>query len=400
MTNMLSFKVNGQDQQLEIEPDEMLSDVLRVRLGLTGTKIACNEAECGSCTVLLDDQPVLSCTLPALKAEGREVRTIESLNGEDALHPLQEAFIEHGAIQCGFCIPGQIMTALALLERNPSPAESEIRYALKDTLCRCGGYPSIVHAVQAAAESMRENKPVARPVFATSGDYRHIGRPAVRPDARAKADGSAMFTDDFSFPGMLYARVLRAGIPHARVMSIKTSEAASLPGVHAVLTAADIPGEINHGLVTRDWPALIGIGKKARYVGDALAIVAAESYKIASAAIELIEVELEPLPIVTSAVAADVPGAPLVHENGNLLDEIKVVKGDLEAGFSAADMVLEGTYETPTMEHIFMEPECSIARPLPDGRMEIYVGSQHCTFKTQSRTSTRLKKESRKNILI
>jgi CO/xanthine dehydrogenase Mo-binding subunit/aerobic-type carbon monoxide dehydrogenase small subunit (CoxS/CutS family) len=376
MTNMLSFKVNGQDQRLEIEPDEMLSDVLRVRLGLTGTKIACNEAECGSCTVLLNGQPVLSCTLPALKAEGNEVRTIESLRGGGALHPLQEAFIEHGAIQCGFCIPGQIMTALALLERNPSPSEGEIRYALKDTLCRCGGYSSIVHAVQAAAESLREKKPVARPVFTPSGNYQYIGRPAVRPDAQAKADGSAMFTDDFSFPGMLYARVLRAGIPHACVKSINTSTAASLPGVHAVLTAADIPGEINHGLVTRDWPALIGIGQKARYVGDALAIVAADSYRIASAAIEQIEVELEPLPVVTSAVDADQPGAPLVHEDGNLLDEIKVAKGDLEAGFSAADVLLEGTYETPTMEHIFMEPECSIARPLPDGRMEIYVGSQ------------------------
>jgi CO/xanthine dehydrogenase Mo-binding subunit/aerobic-type carbon monoxide dehydrogenase small subunit (CoxS/CutS family) len=376
MTSTLSFLVNGQERRLEIEQDEMLSHVLRGRLGLTGTKIACEEAECGSCTVLLDGMPVLACELPALKANGREVRTIESLAQNDMLHPLQEAFIKYGAIQCGFCTPGQIMTALGLLERNPSPTVEEIRCALKDTLCRCGAYPAIERAVQAAAAALRDRQPVDSPHFIPSGDYQHIGRPAVRPDARAKAEGSALFTDDYSFPGMLHARVLRAGVPHARVLSIDTSEAAGMPGVQAVLTAADIPGEVNHGLVTRDWPALIGVGDRVRYVGDALAIVAADTYQIASRALEKIEIGLEPLPVVTGPVEADQPGAPLIHEGGNLLDEIEVIKGDVEDGFSEADVLLEGAYETPTMEHVFMEPECSIARPLPDGRMEIYVGSQ------------------------
>ncbi|MEJ2012562.1 MAG: molybdopterin-dependent oxidoreductase [Anaerolineales bacterium] len=376
MRSTLFLIVNGQEMRVKIEQDEMLSQVLRDRLGLTGTKIACEEAECGSCTVLLDGKPVLACELPALKAHGREVRTIESLAQHGTLHPLQEAFIRHGAIQCGFCTPGQIMTALGLLETSASPTVEEIRNALKDTLCRCGAYPAIERAVQAAAVALREKQPVESPSFSPSGEYHHIGRPATRPDARAKADGSALFADDYDFPGMLQARVLRAGVPHARVLSIDTSEAAALPGVQAVLTAADVPGKLNHGLVTRDWPALIRVGDKVRYVGDALAIVAADNSKIAASALEKIKVELEPLPVVTGPVEADQPGAPLVHEDGNLLDEIEVVKGDVEGGFSDADVLLEGVYETPTMEHIFMEPECSIARPLPDGRMEIYVGSQ------------------------
>jgi len=376
MTNELKLTVNGIERIVDVEPGAMLSDVLRYRLGLTGTKIACGEAECGSCTVLLDGQPILSCTLPAMKANGKDVLTIEGLRTNGSLHPLQEAFVKHGAVQCGFCIPGQIMTAYALLAQNPDPTEEDIRHALKDTLCRCGGYPTITRAVQAAAASMQHGTPVAAPDIAASGDFRVIGKPGIRPDALPKVDGSAKFTDDYHFPGMLHARVLRAGVPHAVVTKLDITAAADHPGVRAVLTAADIPGEINHGLVTRDWPALVGIGEKVRYVGDALAIVAAETREQATDALELITFELEPLPIVSSPIQAHQPNAPHVHAGGNLLDEIKVSKGDIEAGMAQSEVVFEQTYETPIMEHLFMEPECSIARPLEDGRMEIYVGSQ------------------------
>jgi aerobic-type carbon monoxide dehydrogenase small subunit (CoxS/CutS family) len=170
---MIQFTVNGNPVSVVEQPGEMLADLLRLRLGLTGTKIACQEDECGACTVLLDGEPVLSCSFPAAKAQGRQIVTIEGLasyyaardpekvqgrggaQGERRLHPLQEAFIQHGAVQCGFCIPGQIMTSAALLEHNPAPSEEEIKYALKDTLCRCAGYPSILGAIQAAAKAMR-----------------------------------------------------------------------------------------------------------------------------------------------------------------------------------------------------------------------------------------------------
>src|SRR3990172_7982379 len=155
--------VNDVETEIEPAPGEMLSTLLRERLGLTGTKIGCNEAECGICTVLLDGEPVLSCTLPSAKAAGRRVRTIEGVATIEELHPLQEAFVVHGAVQCGFCIPGQIMAALPLIEKNPEAGEEEIRTALKDTLCRCAGYPTIVRAVQAAGAKMARGRPIAPP---------------------------------------------------------------------------------------------------------------------------------------------------------------------------------------------------------------------------------------------
>jgi len=373
---VLRFIVNGEPRDVEVAADEMLSDVLRNRLGLTGTKVACQEAECGACTVLMDGLPVLSCTLPALKAMGTEVITIEGLAQNGKLHALQEAFIQYGAVQCGFCTPGQIMTAYALLESNPNPTQDELRHALKDTLCRCGSYRAIERAVDAAKQSLQNGTPVAAPALATWGEQRVVGTQVIRPDAVAKVTGEAIFTDDLTFPGMLHARVLRAGIPHAVVRGIDTRQAHALPGVHAVLTADDIPGEINHGVIKRDWPTLVGVGEKVRYVGDALAIVAANTRAIATHAIAQIQVELEELPVVANPVQAHEPDAPLIHQEGNLLDEIRVSKGDVRQGFNEADEIFEQTYHTPTMDHLFMEPECSIARISEDGRMEVYVGSQ------------------------
>jgi len=381
---MIEFNINGKHVSLEEQPGEMLSDLLRLRLGLTGTKIACNEDECGACTVLVDGEPVLSCSFPAVKASGHNVVTIEGLAatapkpaGAHGLHPLQEAFIQYGAVQCGFCIPGQIMTSAALLNKTPQPTEDEIKYALKDTLCRCACYTSIIGAVQAAGETLATGRPLRPPQIHESATPRKaVGRVQVRPDAVEKVNGSAIYTDDITFEGMLHARVKRAMAPAARVVKIDTSKAKTLPGVVAILTAADIPGEHNHGIVIYDWPALVGVGEDVRTVGDALAIVAAETRQIATQALDLIEVELEPLPVVSSAVQAHQPETRPIHPSGNLLKHIKVRKGDMEEGFKAADVIMEHTFHTPAHDHAFMEPECSIARPTPDGRMEIYVGSQ------------------------
>lgn len=384
---MLTLTVNGKDYTLPEVPGEMLSDLLRQRLKLTGTKIGCNEAECGACTVLVDGKPALSCTFPAAKAQGKQVVTIEGLaqwfvdaaTGEKKakLHPLQDAFIQYGAVQCGFCIPGQIMTAYALLQRCPDPSEDEIRFALKDTLCRCAGYPSIIGAIQAAAKSICTGQPVEPPVVKLSArPGRMVGNSHIRPDAVDKVTGEAKYSDDICFDGMLHARVKRAMIPSAIVRRIDTQKARELPGVAAVLTAEDIPGERTHGLVINDWPSLVGVGERIRYVGDAVAIVAAETREIATQALDLIEVDFEPLPVVRSAVEAAQPDAPKIHESGNLLKHIKVRKGDVNQGFAQADVILEHTFHTPPNDHAFIETECSIARPTADGRMEIYVGSQ------------------------
>ncbi len=384
----MNFTVNGNPVSIEPNPGEMLVDMLRERLGLTGTKVGCNESECGACTVLLNGEPVLACTFPAAKAHGKEVWTIEGLANfapasaapaEDVakLHPLQQAFILYGAVQCGFCIPGQLMTSFALLQKNPNPTDGEIRYALKDTLCRCAGYPTIQRAIQAAAESMRTGAPVKGPEMAEASEPMDvIGRLHARPDSVAKVNGQAIYTDDLHFPGMLEARAKRAGIPHGILKRLDVSKARALPGVAAVLTAEDIPGEHYHGLVIKDWPTLVGIGERVRYVGDSVAIVAAETKELAAQALDLIEAEFEIHDPISNPVDALKPETELLHANGNLLKHIKVRKGDVEAGFEQSDVVLEHTFHTAFIDHAFLEPECSVARLTPDGRMEVYVGSQ------------------------
>jgi xanthine dehydrogenase molybdenum-binding subunit len=372
----LSLVVNGESKQVEIQPGEMLAEVLRSRLGLTGTKISCDELECGVCTVLVDDVPVLSCNYPAIKANGKHVTTIEGLANGEVLHPLQEAFVKKGATQCGFCTPGQIMTAAALLKEHPEPTIEDIEYALNDTLCRCGAYPAIVNAIQAASNNINHGTPIEFPEFDFKGDLEVIGQVVKRPEAIDKVTGKAVYSDDISFPDMLFGATLRAGLPHGRVISLDTSAAKALAGVQAVLTADDIPGRVNHGLVIYDWPALVGVDEKVRYVGDAIAIVAADSEEIARQALDLIKVEYEELPVVTDPVEAKLDGAPLVHEDGNLLKHIKVDKGDIAAGFKQADVIMEDVYTMPTYEHAFMEPECSVARVTDDGRIELWVGSQ------------------------
>jgi CO/xanthine dehydrogenase Mo-binding subunit/aerobic-type carbon monoxide dehydrogenase small subunit (CoxS/CutS family) len=391
----MNLTVNGESVSIEPQPGEMLADLLRKRLGLTGTKIGCNEDECGSCTVLIDGEPILSCTYPAARAAGKQVITVEGLAalapvqghpspaareiGQDdkVLHPLQEAFVLYGAVQCGFCIPGQLMTAYALLQRNPDPSEKEIHAALKDTLCRCAGYPTIVRSIQAAARSIQTDEPVQPPENLTSIEPLHVvGTTQLRPDAVAKVTGTAIFTDDLQFDGMLYARAKRAEVAHGILKKLDVEKARALPGVVAVLTAEDIPGDHYHGLVVLDWPAIVGIGERVRYVGDTVAIVAAETPETAAQALDSIETEFDLEEVIDNPVRARQPDAPQLHPKGNLLKHIKVRKGDMEQGFADADVILEHTFHTAITDHAFLEPECSIARINSEGRMEIYVGSQ------------------------
>ena len=359
----LQMTVNGQAVDLDIPESRFLSEVLREDLGLTGTKIGCNEAECGICTVLVNGTPVVSCSYPAFKAAGAEVETIEGLSAGGRLHPLQQAFLDHGAVQCGICTAGLIMTSKALLDEKQAagkvPDEADIKTALKDTYCRCTGYQSVINAIRQASG---QDVPPYIPKTTAAGS--EVGKAQPNPDALAKIRGDAKFTDDYQFPGMLYARTLRAGIPHARILSIDVTAASALEGVRAVLTHEDVPGRNLHGIVDLDWPVLCV--DKVRYSGDAVAIVAADSEAIAAQALDLIRVDYEELPAVTDAMDAVRPGAPEVHEgrpDGNLLKHIKVDKGDVADGFAAADVIVDRTYRTPTTEHMFLEPECAIGVP-------------------------------------
>ena len=390
--------VNGIEHELEVTPDTKLADVLRHELGLTGTKIGCGDGQCGSCVVLLDGKAVRACTWPARRADGKSVLTVEGLAASwgdpKELHPLQKAFIDHGAVQCGFCTPGLLMAAAALWTKlvddgatEAEVTEEEIKKALGRNACRCTGYASVLRAVQSAVHEARTGKPLAPIQIETLEPLRVIGHSYARPDAVAKVTGAAKFADDYVFPGMLHGATLRAGYPHARILSIDTSQARALPGVHAVLTHNDVPGRNRHGLVYFDWPVLCD--DKVRYLGDAVAIVAADTAEIAREALALIKVEYEPLPTVASAEQAREPGAAVVHEDwkptgdgggGNLLEHIKVRHGDVERGFAQADVIVEREYRTPTYDHMFMEPECSIGVPAgydaDHPKLTVYVGSQ------------------------
>ncbi len=382
------FVVNGVEVELEAGPDTRLADLLRRDLGLTGTKIGCGDGQCGSCVVLVDGKAVRSCTYLAKRAEGKHVVTVEGLaatwDGPGRLHPLQQAFVDHGAIQCGFCTPGLLMAAAALwdkLDPGAVPDDEEVIKALGRNACRCTGYASILSAVRSAFNERATGRPLPPLEVATMEPLRVIGYSYPRPDAVAKATGAARFADDYSFPGLLHGATLRAGYPHARIVSIGTERAKALPGVHAVLTYHDVPGQNRHGLVFADWPVLCD--DKVRYLGDAVAIVAAETPEIAREALDLIEVHYEPLVVVGSAEQALDPAAPLVHEareGGNLLEHIKVRHGDVEEGFAQADVIVEREYRTPAYDHMFMEPECSIGLPAGyDGdhaKLTVYVGSQ------------------------
>jgi aerobic-type carbon monoxide dehydrogenase small subunit (CoxS/CutS family) len=388
-TTKIRLSVNGTEHELEVAPDVKLADLLRRDLSLTGTKIGCSDGQCGSCVVLLDGRAVRSCVYPARRAEGKEIITVEGLaatwGDPDELHPLQKAFIEHGAVQCGFCTPGLLMAAAGLWKKmvasDTVPDDEEIKKALGRNACRCTGYASLLRAVQSAIQEYQTGQALPPIEIETLEPLRVIGHSYPRPDAVAKATGAAKFADDYAFPGMLYGATKRAAHPHARILSIDTTKATALAGVRAVLTHKDVPGRNRHGLVFHDWPVLCD--DKVRYLGDAVAIVAADTPEVAAQALDLIDVEYEPLPVVASAEQARQPDAPLVHEDwetGNLLEHIKVRLGDVEQGFAEADLVVEREYHTPTYDHMFMEPECSIG--LPAGydsdhqKLTVYVGSQ------------------------
>jgi xanthine dehydrogenase molybdenum-binding subunit len=385
----IMLRVNGIEREVEIGPDSKLSSVLRDDLGLTGTKIGCSDGQCSSCTVLLDGRAVRSCIYPAQRAAGKDVLTVEGLadtwgQAED-LHPLQKAFVQHGAVQCGFCTPGLLMAAAGLwgkmVASRSRPTEKEIRRAIGRNACRCTGYTSVLRSIQSAIHEHETGEPLPPIEIETMEPLRVIGHSHPRPDAVAKVTGSAKFTDDYTFPGMLHGATLRAAYPHARIISIDPIQARALPGVHAVLTHKDVPGRNRHGLVFQDWPVLCD--DKTRYLGDAVAIVAADTPEIATRALDLVEVKYEPLPVVSGAEQARRPDAAVVHEgeeNGNLLEHIKVRHGDVEQGFAEADVIAEREYRTPTYDHMFMEPECSIGVPAgyddEHDKPTVYVGSQ------------------------
>ena len=376
---MATFTVNG--NRVTVSENQKLLRYLRDVLHLTSVKDGCSEGACGSCTVLIDGKPARACIQQTDRLEGKSVLTVEGLSAFEK-EVYAYAFGEAGAVQCGFCIPGMVLSAKGLLAVNPDPSEAEIAYALRNNICRCTGYVKIIKAVRLAAQCLREGR-----VPAPEGAW-CVGARVHRLDVREKVLGTGIYCDDITMEGMLYGSAVRAAYPRARVLAIHTEEARALPGVACVLTAADIPGRNKVGHLKKDWDTMIAVGDVTHYLGDAVALVAAETPAILEAAKKLVRVEYEPLTPVRSPEEAMAEGAPLVHRDGNLLAHKHVSRGNAEAAIRGARHVLSGHFSTPFTEHAFLEPECAVAFPKEDGVM-IYSSDQS-VYDTQHETAPML----------
>ena len=413
--------VNGVARQVDVDDRWTLAELLRDHLELTGTKIGCDRGECGACTVLLDGKPVYSCSQLAVWVDGRSIETVEGLaknvknEKNEKLSAVQQAFVDRDAPQCGFCTSGQLMAAKALLSSNAHPTAEDARAAMTGNLCRCSNYNHYVDAVVAAGGRSAESLalPATGRLSATgraslSGEpslaieslaaqrvaaLNVVGHATPRIDAVERVTGKAKYTGDIQLPGMLYARVLRSPHPHARIIRIDTSKARALPGVKAIVTHENCKvvwgaGGISGGQQYNDEVKKItkhrryAFNNPVRFVGDPVAAVAAVDRHTAEDALQLIDVEYEPLAFVLDPEAALKPDAPKIWPEGNLspnarneLMPISQKRGDIDAGFAQADHVFEDRFTTAFVHNAQMEPRAALAAWQGD-KLTIYTPTQ------------------------
>ncbi len=427
------LRVNGTEHTVNIAPSETLFAVLR-QLGYHSIKFGDEQGLSGSDTILLDGNPINAGSLLAAQAEGHTLVTIEGLGEHPdqgwkktgGLHPLQLAFIETGAIQCGYCTPAQILAAKALLDKNPDPTEKEVREAIAGVLCRCTGYTKPVQAILQAAAVLRGDKefggnrmdeqgiPVSinsptpdndspltltqtktspRIILTTeTTPYQVVGKAEPKVDAIKLAQGKPAFTADMELRGMLHAKVLHSPHAHALITSIDASKARALPGVAAVLTWQDIP-RVVYSTAGQSDPIpgpldTFSLDKKVRFVGDRVAFVAAETPEIAEQALSLIDVEYEILPAILNPATSMQPGAIRIHDEPeyvnfanskpekNLAAEIRIDIGNLENGFAEADEIFEAEYSVPKVQQAHIEPHVAITYWDEDDRLVIRTSTQ------------------------
>ncbi|HBP22532.1 MAG TPA: selenium-dependent xanthine dehydrogenase [Planctomycetes bacterium] len=367
---MVEIKLNGETVSVEPQNGESLLHALRESCGMRSLKNGCEpQGQCGCCLALVNGKPKVTCAIPAKKCDGREVVTLEGVPAEER-DLYARAFEAAAGLQCGFCIPGIVLRAKALIDDNPTPSREEIAKAIDVNLCRCTGYVKVIDAVELMAKA-RAGEEIPAPC-----DDGRVGKPLRRYTAADMTLGDRPYVDDLVREGMLHGAVLQSPHPRARVRAIDTSKAEALPGVVRVATAADVPGERWYGLIYRDWPGFVAIGEETRCVGDVIAAVAAESDLIAREALALIEVDFEVLEPVLTPDAALAEGAPTVNPNrpDNRLSTSVIRRGEAEAQLAKSAHVVEGTFQTQRIEHLFLEPESAMAEPLPDGRL--YLATQ------------------------
>lgn len=367
----VTLKVNGRIGQVVVDPNLALIDLLRGVYNLTSVKQSCDrKGQCGACTVIVDGKAVRSCLLKVGNLEGADIITVEGLGTPDNPHLIQEAFVLAGAIQCGFCTPGMIMAAKALLDANPEPGTDEIKKALRRNLCRCTGYTKIIEAVKLAGRFLRGE--ITPDQVRPGPDDPKMGVSHPRPSAMIKACGVAEFSADVRMPGALELAVVRSPYAHANIRDIDTAAAEKMPGVVSVITAKDIKGTNRLKYLIGDRQILCS--DKVQLLGDAVAVVAAKTREQALAAVKEVRVDYEPLPILSTPEEAMAPGAPQIHpDRPNFCYKQPVIKGDAEKAFAASAAVIENRFKTQINHQAPLEPEASIAYLEGEGEDAILV---------------------------
>ncbi len=370
----MEFTLNGRPTLVEPRDGESLLEILRDDLELRSMKDGCApEGSCGACTVLVDGKAVVSCAQRATHVAGKHVVTHEGLP-EERRRQWAESFVVAGASQCGFCSPGIVMKAEAFLDKNPDPSREEIARALAGNLCRCTGYVKVIDAIALAGGARR-----GEPLPATDHSGR-VGSRTARYRGVELALGDAPFVGDMRAPRMLHGALRFSDHPRARVLHVDVSRAEAHPGVVAVVTAKDVPGERAQGALRADWRQFVADGETTSYVGDVLAAVAAESRHAAREAAALIDVDYEVLEPVTDPFRAMDGDAPALQEGGNVLSTSVVRRGDAGAAIAGAAHVASQRFRTQFVEHAFLEPEAALA--VPDGagpggpQMRVYSQGQ------------------------
>ena len=380
-----AFWVN--DRPAEGRADRKLLDFLREDLRLTAAKNGCGTGACGACTVLVDGRPLRSCVTQLGKISGKHVVTVEGLS-EREREAYAFAFAEAGAVQCGFCIPGMVLAAKALIDAKISvgalPSEAEIRAALYPNICRCTGYKKITEAVGIAARSLSEPADVPAE-YAVSGEAAVIcnsacvGENIHRLDAREKTLGTGKYVDDLKFDNMVYAAALRSEYPRARIISIDTGAALAHPDCIAALTAKDVPGNIKIGHLEHisDYDVMIAQGGITRFIGDALVLLVSGKRESLDEIMRLVKIEYEVLEPLTSPRSAMKEGSPLIHSaEKNILSHEHLARGNANEVLAKSKYITRNQFSLPFTEHAFMEPECAIAMPDGKGGLVLYSGGQ------------------------
>ena len=372
---MATFIVNG--QTVTVEKNQKLLRYLRDELRLTSVKDGCSEGACGTCMVLVDGKPTKACVPWTDKMEGKTVLTVEGLSDFEK-DVFTYAFGHAGAVQCGFCIPGMIISAKSLLDKNLNPTREEAAFAIRNNICRCTGYVKIIDGILLAAEIFRTGE------IPQDEEEWGFGKRLPRIDVREKVTGTGIYPDDIYLEGMTYGSAVRSAYPRAKVLAIHTEEAKALPGVVAVFTADDIPGQRKVGHLVQDWDAMIPVGGITHYLGDAICLVVAETPEILEEAKKLVRVEYQELPMVKNPREAMLPDAPLVHSKGNLMAHKHLQRGNAAKAIAMSKYVVSEHFSTPWTEHAFLEPECAVAYPDGDGIM--ILTTDQGTYDTQHET--------------